>query len=256
MLREYFMRIPGKVAFVTGAASGNGRAIALLLAREGADVIVTDVNLQGVKETADMLEKLGRRAMAVDMDVTSASQINRVIRKSMEEFGKIDILVNNAGVIIHRPFLEMQEEIWDKVLDVNLKGVFLCSQAVAREMVKRNQGGKIINISSIAYWLAYPGACHYSASKGGVVQLTKSMAVELAPYKINVNSVAPGTIDTPMTEKALSTPEARAAEMSHIPWGAIGKPIDVAYAALFLASSESDYITGTTLVVDGGWITG
>jgi len=250
------MRINGKVAFVTGAGSGNGREISRVLAREGADVAVADIDLGGIEKTAKMIEETGRRALAVEMDVTNSIQIDRAVKKIVEELGAIDILVNNAGVISHMPFLEMSEKAWDKVVDVNLKGVFLCSQAVARHMVERKMGGKIINISSIAFWLAYPSACHYAASKGGVVQLTKSMAVELAPYKINVNAVAPGTIDTPMTERGLSTPQARAAEIARIPWGSIGKPKDVAYSVLFLASDEAEYVTGTTLVVDGGWITG
>jgi len=248
------MRLQGKVAIVTGAGSGNGRGIALRLAEEGARVVVADVNEPGARETAVLIEAAGGQALVVRADVSRREQVEAMVEAALSRFGQLDILVNNAGVETLIPFLELPEAEWDRVLAVNLKGPFLCSQAVSREMVKAGRGGKIVNIASINSAIALANQAHYVSSKGGLLMLTRAMAVDLAPYNINVNAVGPGVIETAMTVNSLSNPARVEMFMSRIPLKRIGQPRDIANAVLFLASDEADYVTGTILYVDGGWL--
>jgi NAD(P)-dependent dehydrogenase (short-subunit alcohol dehydrogenase family) len=246
------MDLKGKVAIVTGARRGIGRGIALTFAKAGAKVVVSDVSQEDCEKVVKEIEALGSSGLAVKCDVSQKSAVEALVKAAVEKFGRLDVLVNNAGIISFEPFLEMKEETWDKIIDVNLKSMYLCSQAAAKEMVKQG-GGKIVNVASIEAFQAYPMTSAYAASKAGVVGLTKAMALELAPSKINVNAIAPGAIDTPMAAGLNASKEVMEQTISKIPWGRIGKPEDVANAALFLASEEADYVTGATLVVDGGW---
>jgi NAD(P)-dependent dehydrogenase (short-subunit alcohol dehydrogenase family) len=248
------MRLRDKIAIVTGAGSGNGRGIALRFAEEGANIVIADVALDGAKATAEEVRALGREALVTQTDVSRRDQVDDMVAQTVAEFGRIDILVNNAGIETIVPFLKLTEDQWDRVIAVNLKGPFLCGQAVAQQMVAQGQGGKMVNIASINSVIALQGQAHYVSSKGGLLQLTKSMALELARYNINVNAIGPGVIDTAMTAGTLNNPERRAMLMSHIPMQRVGKPRDVANVALFLASDEADYMTGTIVFVDGGWL--
>jgi len=250
--------LKGKKALVTGASRGIGRGIALTLAKQGADVAI---NFRSKKEEAEkvvaQIKKMGRNSFSIQADVSSVDEVIHMFEEVKDRWDKLDILVNNAGIAYYSTFEEMTEEEWDKTLDVNLKGQFLC----AREAVKlmKEKGGKIINISSIASGGAGIGGvriAHYIASKGGVAALTEALAVELAPYKINVNAIGPGFIDTDMTKELLSDPKARKALLARIPWGRFGKPADIGVVVAFLASDEADYITGALLFVDGGWLAG
>lgn len=248
----------GRVALVTGGSRGIGRGIALALAGQGADVAVNYVSRpEEAQKVATEITQIGRRAFAVKADVSKKEEVGQMVQDMTANLGKIDILVNNAGIATFKPFLEMTEEEWDRMLDINLKGQFLVAQAVVKEMIKQGQGGKIINITSIAsggLGIGFSNIAHYCASKGGVVALTEALAVELAPKKINVNAIAPGVIETDMTKEMVQNPQMVQSLMSRIPWGRFGKPEDVAAAAVFLASSEADYLTGATVYVDGGWL--
>lgn len=250
--------LKGKKALITGASRGIGRGIALALAKQGADVAI---NYRSNKDEAEKvvmeIKKIGRNAFAAQADVSSVDDVIRMFGEIKKKWGKLDILVNNAGIAYYSTFEAMTEEEWDKTLDVNLKGQFLC----AREAVKlmKDKGGKIINISSIASGGAGIGGvriAHYIASKGGVAALTEALAVELAPYKINVNAIGPGFIDTDMTKELIGDPKARQGLLARIPWGRFGKPADIGAVAAFLASDEADYITGALIFVDGGWLAG
>lgn len=247
-----------KKALVTGGSRGIGRGIVLALAEQGADVAV---NYHSSKKEAEAvvaeIKKIGRKAFSIQADVSSVDEVMRMFKGVREEWNSLDILVNNAGIAYYSSFETMTEEEWDKTLDTNLKGQFLC----AREAVKlmKEKGGKIVNISSIASGGAGIGSArisHYVASKGGVAALTEALAVELAPYKINVNAIGPGFIDTDMTQDLLSDPKVKQGMLARIPKGRFGKPADIGAAAAFLASDEADYITGVLLYVDGGWLTG
>lgn len=249
------MRLQDKVAIVTGAGSGNGRGIALRLAEEGAKVVIVDVSETGAGETATMIETAGGQALVAKADVSQRQQVEAMVKATLGRFGQVDILVNNAGVESMSPFLELPEAEWDRVLAVNLKGPFLCSQAVARAMAQVGRGGKIVNIASICSAIALAGEAHYIASKGGLLMLTKAMALDLASYHINVNAIGPGVIETAMTANSLNNPARVEMFLNHIPLKRIGQPRDVANAVLFLVSTEADYITGTILYVDGGWLT-
>ncbi|MBI5061861.1 MAG: SDR family oxidoreductase [Candidatus Aenigmarchaeota archaeon] len=244
----------GRVAIVTGARRGIGKGIALALAKAGAAVVVSDISLEECQLVCNEITKSGGKAFPVRCDVSVSAEVRQMVDAAVKKFGRVDILVNNAGILRFEPFLDMKEETWDSVMNVNLKGCLLCSQAAARQMARQGTGGKIVNITSIAGLSAFPQIAAYNASKAGIISLTKSMALELASDKINVNAIAPGAIDTPMTKDMLADEQTKQGFLRNIPRGRIGVPADIANAVLFLASDEADYITGTVLVVDGGWI--
>jgi NAD(P)-dependent dehydrogenase (short-subunit alcohol dehydrogenase family) len=242
------MQLENRVAIVTGAKQGIGLGIALALAKEGCDVVISDIEQACCEKAAAEVKKLGVKTLAVACDVSKKDEVDNLIAKTVKEFGKLDILVNNAGIFPFVSFANMKEADWDKVMDVNLKSIFLTSQAAAREM---KAGGKIVNISSIASLIGFEGLVHYCASKGGMNGMVRALALELAEKKINVNAVAPGAIDTPGA--AGGGEEAKKGTIALIPWGRMGQPDDIAQAVVFLASDKADYITGQVLVVDGGW---
>jgi NAD(P)-dependent dehydrogenase (short-subunit alcohol dehydrogenase family) len=246
------MHLVDKVAIVTGGAMGNGRAIALGLAREGANVVVPDIELPLAEKTCQDARNAGRQAIAIRADVSSKTDVDAVVQRVLDEFGHIDILVNNAGVTSRYDLLELPEGEWDRVLDINLKGVFLCTQAAARAMVRLGTKGKIINISSVAATRGVPFSAHYSASKAGVELFTQAAARALAPHSIYVNAVAPGVMETPLMKPYLDHPEQRLRYRQAVPLGRIGQPEDLVGAVVFLASPASDFVTGAVLRVDGG----
>lgn len=243
--------IQGKVAIVTGAARGIGRSIAEALAREGADLGLCDLKEEWLQDTAQAVRALGRKVKCLAVDVSKADDINAAVGAVAEEFGTIDILVNNAGITKDTLLIRMSEEDWDDVLSVNLKGTFLFSKAVARPMMKQ-RSGNIVNVASIIGLIGNAGQCNYAASKAGVIALTKSCAKELAARNIRVNAVAPGFIESRMTE-VLST-DVREKMLASIPMGRFGTPEDVAKAVVFLASDASSYITGQVVSINGGMV--
>ena len=247
------MRLQNKVAFITGANSGIGKAIALRFAAEGAHVAVN--YLPGGTRDADATTEVatfGTTGIAVGGDVSKREDVERMVAEVVGKFGRLDIAVNNAGMEIKKPFLEVTDEEWNRVLNVDLYGAFLVSQAAARQMVKQGQGGKLINISSVHEDIPFPGYTAYCAAKGGMRMMMRNLAMELAPDKINVNNIAPGAIATPINQAVLQDPTAKEEAISEIPWGRFGKPEEVASVAVFLASDESEYVTGSTYYVDGG----
>lgn len=248
------MRLQNKVAIVTGAGSGNGRGIALRFAEEGADVVVADVVLDSAQATAKAIEALGRRALVTQTDISQRASVETLVAHTLAEFGQVDILVNNAGIGGRVKFLELTDEVWDRMMAINLKGPFLCAQAVARVMVQQGRGGVIVNIGSIEATVPLPNQVHYASAKGGVLMLTRALALDLASYGIRVNAIGPGIIETAMTAPTLARADRRQEWETAVPLGRVGQPLDVAKAALFLASDESDYMTGTILYVDGGWL--
>jgi len=243
------VELSGKVALVTGSAQGIGKAIALLLAKNGADVVVSDINLEKAQETTNEIQGMGRRSFAIKVNVADLKDVERMVEAIVEQFGRIDILVNNAGITRDRLILRMTEEDWDAVLNVNLKGTFNCTKAVIRHMSKQ-KSGKIVSIASVSGEMGNPGQANYAASKAGVIGFTKTIAREFAGRGINVNAIAPGYIQTPMTD---AVPEKAKEELKRmIPMERLGRPEDVAQAVLFLVSENSSYITGQVLNVNGG----
>jgi glucose 1-dehydrogenase len=248
------LRLHDKVALVTGASSGIGKAIATRFAAEGAHVVVNYRPGGHTKsETAESLaNSLETQSIAVPADVSKREDVEQMMRQIIDEFGRIDIAVNNAGIEIKKPFLEATDDEWNKVIAVNLFGSYLVSQVAARQMVKQGEGGKLIFISSVHEDIPFPDYTAYCASKGGVRMMMRNLAIELAPHKINVNNIAPGAIATPINQAVLEDPTAKKNAVSEIPWGRFGRPEEVAAVAVFLASDEAEYVTGSTYYVDGG----
>jgi len=247
-----------KVAIVTGARRGMGRTHAIALAKAGAKVIVSDISLEDCEKVVKEIERAGGKALAVKCNVSEKEEVADLIKKTVKEWGKIDILVNNAGICQFKPFLELTEEDWDRTIDINLKGYFLCAQAAAKEMVKQ-KSGVIINIASVAMGqvgVGFNNLAHYCASKGGIAGMTEALALELGSYNIRVNAISPGMIDTPMIADFKGDPKILEATLARVPLGRVGKPEEVSNLVLFLASGESSYITGSTIVIDGGWLAG
>ena len=244
--------LSGKVALVTGGGRGIGEHMALALAEAGADVAVASRTLSQSQEVAARIEALGRRGHAAQVDVTNVASTRAMVDDVAGHFGRIDILVNNAGVNIVKYALDLTEEDWDTVLDTNLKGVFFCSQAVGRLMVAQRYG-RIVNIASQMAAVGYYKRAAYCASKGGVAQITKVLAVEWATHGVTVNAVAPTFIETAMTAKMLADEEFRQEVLRRIPMGRLGKPDEVVGAVIYLASDAASLVTGHTLFVDGGW---
>jgi len=249
------MRLDGKVAVVTGSSRGIGRAIAIKFAREGASVVVNSRHKEDAEKVVKEILSEGGKAVAVEGDVSQARDMKKLVDAAVKNFGKLDIFVNNAGVVSFSNFLDLKEEDWDATMAVDLKGVFLGTQMAAKQMIKQGRGGKIINISSIAGFIGFPRLAHYCAAKAGVIELTKETAIELAPYKINVNSIGPGVISTDMTKEIEKDPKQMKQTLARIPLGRFGEPEEIANVAAFLASDEADYITGEVVFVDGGWLT-
>jgi NAD(P)-dependent dehydrogenase (short-subunit alcohol dehydrogenase family) len=244
------MRLNDKTAIVTGARRGIGRATALALAREGANVVVSDTNQEDCQKVVDEIVELERKGLALRCDVSSSDEVGSMVKRTVAEFGRVDILVNNAGILAFKPFLDLTDEDWDRTLSVNLKGQFLCARAASKEMIK-NKWGRIINIASISSGgcgIAFPLIAHYTASKGGVIALTEALALELTPQGINVSAICPGAIDTDMAKGVKEGGQLA-------PKGRLGQPEEIANLAVFLASGESDYISGAAIVIDGGWLT-
>ncbi|MEK7658690.1 MAG: SDR family NAD(P)-dependent oxidoreductase [Patescibacteria group bacterium] len=253
-----FCDLRGKVAIITGAAKGMGKADSIKLANAGAKVVVCDIDFEGCKLVAEEIKKQRGQALAVKCDASKKAEVDSLVSETLKKFGKIDILVNNAGIFPFEPFLEMPEQNFEKVIDVNLKGYFLMAQAVAKEMAKQKSGA-IVNIASIAMGqvgVGFAGLTHYCASKGGIVAMSQAMALELAPLGIRVNCISPGAIDTPGASSVNMDPKAMEAMLAPIPMKRKGKSEEIANAVLFLASDESSYMTGSTIVVDGGWVAG
>jgi 3-oxoacyl-[acyl-carrier protein] reductase len=247
------MRLPGKVAAITGGALGIGRATAALFAAEGARVALADVQTDGAEAVAREIRQRGGTAIAATVDVGDAGQVQAFVDRVVGEFGRLDVLFANAGIAHSAPFLDHPEAQWQRVLRVNLTGVFLCCQAAARQMVKQG-GGRLITVASINAFRGVENLVGYNAAKAGVIELTRTMAVELAEHGITANAIAPAQIDTRLTR---GLPEdARQRRIERIPMGRFGQPEEVARAALFLASDDASYVTGHTLAVDGGYLAG
>jgi glucose 1-dehydrogenase len=247
------VRLNNKVAIVTGATSGIGKAIALALAAAGALVAVNYRSRpESAEEVVGQIRNAGSRGLAVHADVTKADEVEAMVARTVEEFGRLDVMVNNAGMETKMPFLETPLDVWEEVLAVNLTGPWLGCQAAARQMVGQNGGGRIVNISSVHEDLPMPTNAPYCAAKGGVRMLTRTIAVELAPHGVTVNNIAPGAVETPMDAEIKGDLEQYRSLLSEIPLGRMGKPEEVAALAVYLASDAAAYVTGSTFVVDGG----
>lgn len=246
------MKLAGKIALVTGASRGIGREIVLELAREGANVAINYAGSEAkALEVAEEIKAMGREAITIQADVSNSESVESMVKQTIESFGRLDILVNNAGITKDNLMMRMKEADWDDVININLKGVFLCTKAVTRQMMKQ-RSGRIINISSIVGVSGNAGQANYVAAKSGVIGLTKTTAKELATRGITVNAIAPGFITTDMTDKL--NDETKSEMLKQIPLARLGEPIDIAKTALFLASEDSRYMTGQTLHIDGGMV--
>lgn len=247
-------RLDGKVAIVTGSNRGIGRGIAVALAKEGCKVVVNSYREDdNARATVEEIKKLGADAIFVKANVTREIDVRDLIEKAVNKFGKLDILVNNAGILVSGTVTTLTEKDWNRQMDVNLKGVFLCTKYAVQQMLKQGKGGRVINISSIAGLVGFPGISAYCASKGGVTELTREVALDCAKYGITVNAIDPGVIVTDMTKGMLEDEATKKMLMENTPVGRFGQPEDIGNAAVFLALDESSFVTGHNLVVDGGW---
>lgn len=247
-----YRSLKDKVILITGASTGIGRAIAIEAGRQGANVAVNYIGKpDAAQDVVRKIENDQGKALAIEADVSKSDQVQHMISETVSQLGRIDVLVNNAGIEKESPFLDKPESEFDAVIGVNLKGPFLCTQAAARDMAKRKKG-TIVNISSVHEDLPFPGYSAYCAAKGGLRMLCRDLGLELAPYGINIVNVAPGAIDTPMNKATLSNPEKKLALKREIPLGRVGEPQEVAKLVCYLASDDAAYITGTTVVIDGG----
>ena len=249
------MRILEKVAIITGAASGIGRTTAILFAKEGGKVIVADQNEVGGNETVDMIRSDGGQAIFERVNVTSATDIQDMVKTTINTYGKLNILVNNAGIAIRLPVVDLPEEDWDRNIDVNLKSIYLSSKYAIPRMIE-NEGGSIVNIASIYGIVGGRIRAAYTASKGGVVNLTRSMALDYALHKVRVNCVCPGFVNTPLLKNILKTPEEYQALADLHPMGRLGDMLEIAQGILYLASDASSFVTGISLPIDGGYTAG
>ena len=250
------MLLQDKVSIITGGARGIGKAIAETFAREGSAVVIADINKDAASKTANEINNSTKvKTLALEVDVSNKKSVDSMVKKTIDKFGKIDVLVNNAGVQEPTPFLDFTEELWDKIIDINLKGTFLCSQAVAKEMVKR-KSGKIINISSCSGIHPNPGETAYGASKAGMLALTRDNAFELGKYGINVNAILPGLTDTYLTRQSILNNKTEPIWIEKTALKRIGKVEDQANVVLFLASYLSDYVTGEGIIVSAGEVMG
>ncbi len=250
------MRLKDKVAIVTGASSGIGRSIALRFAEEGAKVTVADIQeepREGGKPTHEKIKEEGGEAMFMEADVSSKNSVQDIFYRTAEKYGRIDVVVNNAGIFIQDKIENLEEEEWDRIMDIDLKGVYFCTKEAIEHMTTEGIEGSIINISSIAGLVGYNGATAYCAAKGGVSNLTKEVALDYGSEGINVNAICPGVIKTKMTEEFREDDQVRSFMEQNTPYKRLGKPEDIANAAVFLASDESNFVHGQNLVVDGGW---
>lgn len=247
------MKLAGKVALVTGSSGGIGQAIAVRLASEGANIVIDyRSHPEGAEETKAKVEATGRKGLVVKADLGAVSDVCQMIESGIQHFGKLDILVNNAGLEKNASFWDVTEEDYDNVLNVNLKGLFFATQAIAQHLIETKRPGKIINISSVHEELPFPHFTSYCASKGGVKMMMRNLAIELGALGITINNVAPGAIETPINKSLMEDPEKLNAVLKNIPLGRLGQPQDVASMVAFLASLDADYITGSTFFVDGG----
>jgi glucose 1-dehydrogenase len=249
------MRLQGKTAVVTGAGTGIGQAIAIAFAQQGAAVVVDYVgNATASQDTMSKIGAIGGKSLAIDADISIPDQVNALISQTVAAFGKLDIFVNNAGIEKKFAFVDYPLEVWQKIMAVNLTGPFLCAQAAAKQMILQGGGGRIINISSIHEDLPMPTNAPYCASKGGLRMLMRTIAVELAPHQITVNNIGPGAIYTPIDKDVESDPKLNDQILAEIPLGRWGKPEEVAQLAVYLASDDAAYVTGSTHFIDGGML--
>ena len=244
--------LKGKVAIVTGSERGIGKGIAIIFAKAGANVVVTCQDKKKCDETCQELEKLGIKTLSIACDVSKEKDVEQLVSETVKKFGRVDVFVNNAGVLLQKPIDEVTEKEWNWLQDINLKGVFFGIKYAAKQMKKQKTSGSIINIASIAALIGYSMLSTYCASKGGIVALTRSSAIELAPNGIRVNAICPGLIETPMTADMLENKKTRDNFINSIPLRIAGQPEDIGHGALYLASNEARYVTGIELIIDGG----
>ncbi|MBZ5539997.1 MAG: SDR family oxidoreductase [Acidobacteriia bacterium] len=246
------IRLDGKVAMITGAGSGIGQGVAVLFARAGADLALLDLREEGLAETERRLDGSARQRLPLQTDLADTAAARAAVSRAVEEYGRIDILVNCAGIAVVKPFLEVSEDEYDRVMRTNIRGMYFLSQAVARAMVEAGTCGRIVHIGSTAGESPFPQASVYAVSKGGVRQLTRAMSIELAGHGITVNCIAPGHCDTPLSRSHIPSEEVRRQMIAGIPVGRMGQPADVAWLALYLASDQASFANGEIFILDGG----